>query len=644
MKRNLVFLFLAVGVGTAIGLFLYMEYQRSSTLRMARKHISKGKWSEALGLVRPINEAHPRNLEAALVAARATRGLGDLDSALSVLSPFVPPNGHNPQAIELAGWLRLDAGQPDEAAGLFAELRHEEEWEAQALVGRAAVKVAQSAEYSDRLLSEARHEINQALAQDPTLGEAYLVLGEIALIERDLAGASRSAVEAIRLLENPARGFLLRGRVRLTEGDYRQAESDIQTALTMGAPDIPAQRQLALVRYYDERIGEAIGLLEQIAETDTPESARAARNLASLYALCGLQDRSAEALASVVTAFDSPIVRFQLYAYWVASGRYEEADQILDDLVERFSFFTPGLLEAAAQAWAHNDVTAARMHVLSAYEIEPDNVWAGIHLGTLALLDEDAQQALDYLEAVRGQPGYFPLGALNSVVAYLMLQRQQDAREVLEDSRLVADSRTRTLATVSLQHSSRLKEALQGFEPADTSLDRFLYGNLLLRAYRFADVDRYLTDHLTPQDKGYFLLKATLAAARGRQSEAALYLSDSSEMTRPYDQWKQLIEAYNLAAAGETESAAQPLNRLVSSNSIASDSARAVAKRFGIALDDPPGRFGEQPDSAEGGVPFSAFELALALERRGRTDEAMQGYRLLLDRSASFAPAIDRLG
>jgi len=643
MKRNLIFLLLAVAVGTAIGLFIYTEHLRSSALRLARTHASKGRWSAALTIAEPINEAHPRNLEAALLAAQAWRGLGEPDKALSALDPFVPPNGREPEAMELAGWLTLDIGQPEAAEALFADLSQDSAWEARALVGSAGAKVAQSGEYTTRLLSEARHQINRALGQDPNLGIAYLVLGEIALIERDLAGASRSAVEAMRLLDNPARAFLLRAKIGLAEGSHKQAEADIQTARQMGAPEIPAQRQLALVRYYDGRIDDAIRLLEEIAASDTPEGTRAAKDLAALYALCGEESKAADTLAPIAPALDTPIARFQRYAYLVASDRFSEADGVLDDLIRRYSYFAPALLEVAARAWAHGDDETARTNILLAHDADPDNLQACIQLGIFALLENNPQQALDYFEGVKDRPGYFPLGALNTSVAYLMLGRAGDAEESLNAKELQRDPRLPRLRTVTLQHLGDLEEALRRFTPSDDTLDRLIYANLLLRSYRFSDAEEHLGEKLRPDEGIYLLLKAAIATARERYSEAGMYLRDLRGLSPPNEDWAALLEAYCLGKNGEHESALQILDRLIGSGRAIDDAARAAAMRLGLAVNEAPTPYAESTGSARWKTPLSTFESAFTLEREGQTEAAMQHYRTLLSQVPSFAPAIDRL-
>lgn len=650
MKKNVLFLILAVAIGALLGGLLFMRYQRSSGLRLAQGYLNKGKWAAALTVVEPIHQANPRDLEAALAVAEARRGLGETTPALSVLSSFIPPSGRDPAALELAGWIHLDAGNPEVSIEVFTELGKQAEWESRSLVGLAAAKVAQSEGHSARLISEARH--NLALARSPRPALAYLVLGEVALAERNFPEASSAVEEAIRLLDNPSRAYLLRGKVRLAEHRYTLAESDFRQAIQLGVPQVVGQRQLALAQYQQGQISRATALLEELLRSDSPEAVPVARDLADLYSLGGKQSAAIDILAPLAAESANPTVLLKLYELYAGADREEERQQVLRDLMRRSPLFSAGLIEGAVMEWARGDYSAARSHSLSTYDPNPDNIWASFFLGTVALLDRDPQRAVDYLDAVQQQSEDVPLGVLNAALGHLMLRRPEDARDLLGRAipQLRGDPRFSRIVALSRQHNGDLGIALDEFRPSDSQADHWLTIHLLLRAYRFSDAAQVLTKNLDPGHPHYLLLKAAIAASQGRSLQAERYISqfsiDTAERDPALADWATLIRAYCAAVTGRRESASELLSGLVGSDSPIGDPARALAARLGQT----PGTtvFGPQLDAetrgARGKSPFSSFEAVQGFERVGQRDEAIQLYRALLTETPCFPPALDHLG
>jgi len=115
MKKILVPLVLAVLLGLVIGFVLYIRYERSSALIVAKAHLRKGRWQEALQTVKQVYERDKRDLDVSLIVAQAQRGLGQTDAALMTLTSFIPPAGRDPKTLDLAGWIQLDAGDAEAA-------------------------------------------------------------------------------------------------------------------------------------------------------------------------------------------------------------------------------------------------------------------------------------------------------------------------------------------------------------------------------------------------------------------------------------------------------------------------------------------------------------------------------------------------
>ncbi|MFH1741117.1 MAG: tetratricopeptide repeat protein [bacterium] len=650
MKRNLIFLLLAVIIGTAIGLVLYLRYQRSSALFLAKGHLDKGRWQEALSAVDPVYRSNSRDLESALVIGQAKWGLGETDDALAALAPFLPPSGKEPAALDFAGWIYLDNGDAQTAADLFTQLGELPDQEANSLVGLAAAKMVESGGYSDSLISEARHVLNLALARAPRSGRGHLVLGEIALAERNFQEAASAAEQAIRWLDNPSRAYLLRGRIRLAERQYQQAQADFRQALALGAPNAAVQRQLALIEYHQGNVSQTVSLLENAPKTNTPEGIHTILDLAALYTLGGDLSKAIDLLAPLAAKSGDPTFLLQLYELYAAAGRHEEGSRILHDLTRRSPFFTAGLIEQTAKAWRDRDMQTVRGYVTRTYDSNPDNIWGVLFQGTAALLDRDPRRALDYFETLRQQDGVPLSGILNMTLSYLMLERAEDADDLL--NRVVAlrgDPRFSRILALTRQHLGDLKQALADFKPTEDAEDVWLHSQLLLRAYRFDEAEQEFTQDLTSAHPSSSLLKAIFAAIHNRDSEAEMHIarfeSGRTGLDPAFLDWAELIKGYCAAVSGRRARAMELLNPLVSLPRPISDPAKALTARLGeteggvrVAA-----RLDQDTGVPRKNAPFSSFETALSFERSGRRDEAIQLYRTLLSDTPFFPPAVDHL-
>ncbi len=645
MKKILIPLILAVLLGLVIGFVLYVRYERSSALIVAKAQLRKGQWQKALETVTPVYERNKRDLEVALIVAQAQRELGEIDAALLTLTPFIPPAGRDPRALELAGWVQLDAGDTQSALEQFSALGETPEYNPQSLIGTAAAKLVQSGGYSERLLSEARHFLNLAIAKNPGIGLAHLVLGQVSLAERNLAEAESAAEQAIRLMENPARAYLLRGEVRLAKRQFDRAESDFREALDLGAPAPAVARQRALLDYHQGFIERAASSLQEIAEQNTPEGLQSRLNLAAICALMGEPTRVTGLLSPIKDKVESPILLLQLYEAYLVAGLREEAELTLRELIRESPVFVGGLLEEAIRKSAAGESWTGPPFAGSLSEGAPENVWVAFFQQTASLLEGNPIRALEISEVVLRQSAPPPLAFLNTAVAALLLGRPHEARQTLSrvNVRLAGDPRYTRVSVLAEQHAGHLRQALAHVSGDNTAEDLWLRVQLLLRAYRFEEAEEALKQSNPLPSNRYLLLKSALAALQGRYSEAEILLnridSTQANLDRTLSDWCDLIRACCAAMSGDRNRAGELLYRLTRVDSPIYDPAKALALRIGI-----PAQAGgaETPAAAEG-TPFYLYEIASRLEQSGQPEEAILRYRSIVEKNPDFVPALDRL-
>jgi tetratricopeptide (TPR) repeat protein len=98
------------------------------------------------------------------------------------------------------------------------------------------------------------------------LGEAYLVRGVVKKKKRDLDGAWDDATESIRLLDNAAAGYSLRGEIEFTRNELDEAINEFSKAIKEDPKDFRPYRQRALARKESGDMDGAIADLTKAIE------------------------------------------------------------------------------------------------------------------------------------------------------------------------------------------------------------------------------------------------------------------------------------------------------------------------------------------------------------------------------------------
>lgn len=240
----------------------------------------------------------------------AVREFESLDAAL----PQADPN-HERLALLLAEcYLRegenarvvalldpLSASDQDNAAldyELGTALLHEGQTERGALLIERLLKNGNTAQ-AHMLMAYTRYqahdkgaamvEVNQAIALNPNLPEAYSLKGRLAFLESDMKGAEASFRKALTLDGNNFEALLWSGTLLRQEGRLEESQKFLSHALELQPSEVRARYQFARVCSDLGDDKRAATLLEALIK-DHPEYTEAHRSLVTIYFRLGRAD------------------------------------------------------------------------------------------------------------------------------------------------------------------------------------------------------------------------------------------------------------------------------------------------------------------------------------------------------------------
>ncbi|MGE0708242.1 MAG: tetratricopeptide repeat protein [Planctomycetota bacterium] len=190
----------------------------------------------------------------------------------------------------------------------------------------------------------ARAEARAALAADPSLAAAHLVLARVALGEREPALARAALDQALRLGQ-PAEAWLLRGRLRREAGDANGASEDLAAALRRDPRGRDAAQELAAALAAAGRAREAREVAERLTR-QAPGDPRGFLVLGELELETGRAKEAADAFSEAL-ALDAlnARARFGRALAYLALGRPLAAQPDLEALAADAP-------EPGARSWA----------------------------------------------------------------------------------------------------------------------------------------------------------------------------------------------------------------------------------------------------------------------------------------------------
>ncbi len=217
----------------------------------------------------------PQNQRASDLAADCYLRLGQYPKTIALLEPLEPRHQDDLTLEYLLGTALIRDRQTDKGRQVIARiLQHGESPGANLLLGQMALEAERYAEASAAT--------SKAIAQDPTLADAWTLNGIAKAGLGDFAGARHALEKALQLDSNGFDANLQLGALMLRDRNLSAAERLTVSALRQ-RPDSPAALyQMGLVDRALDRPAAAVKEFEA-AEKDSPDWLEPHVQLASLY-------------------------------------------------------------------------------------------------------------------------------------------------------------------------------------------------------------------------------------------------------------------------------------------------------------------------------------------------------------------------
>jgi TolB-like protein/class 3 adenylate cyclase/Tfp pilus assembly protein PilF len=206
----------------------------------------------------------------------------------------------------------------------------------------------------DQMVEEARAAAEKALALDPRLGDAYVSLGHVALVEWKWEEADRRFRRGLEL--NPAyvTGYHWYALLLLRTGRMDEAVSMTEKALELDPLSLPVQMAMGVALWWAGRIEESVLVFEKAIGLD-PGFATSHLNLANAYMSQGRFEEALDALdafSRIDPDRQPPETVAELRAGYEAAGERGFWEATLEALGPRIDSLPSGSRYDMAQACA----------------------------------------------------------------------------------------------------------------------------------------------------------------------------------------------------------------------------------------------------------------------------------------------------
>jgi len=530
---------------------------------------------------------------------------------------------------------------------------------------------------------EAKSRARMVLQKDPRNVEAVILLGSTLLGMKDVDSAIGELEDAIRLDPHQSSIYTTLGAFELSKGRTEQAEAAFRQAVEL-EPDAP--RVHVALGYYlwaARRIPEAEAAFKRALELD-PKSVLVNRLLATLL-LTTNRVAAAEPYLKTL-ALTGPAGRFSLIDYYLASGRFKDATDVIGlfiaegvvsvqvklrlaairlsegrmpdatTLIDEVLLEEPdnaaALLAKAQILLADNRPVDALLRVEQAAEADPKNAAVQYTLGRLYASRNEYREAIAaFNEALKINPRAVaaqeqlarlyliagdPRNAVHAATEALNAQSENGDLRLLLARGLLAvgeSARAESEAQVLLKQypASAAVHALMGsiYQSRDNTVEA-------RRAFeRALELDRNDREALTD---------LVALEVQSHHSDRALDLVEERLAKNPRDPQLLELAARARATAGDLRSAEQLLKRL-----IAEDSSNLSAYGMLGQLYMSQQRLEEARLEYERGLAENPNSIALQtivamiLEAQNKTDEAQRRYERILEMDSGAVVASNNL-
>ena len=244
-------------------------------LNLGLAYYKKGDLANAREQFATLHQAAPTNVQAAILLADTQVKLGDAKSAIGVLQPIEAANARNPDFEYVLGLALIKSERRRDGVSRIEK--------AAQLGNSADAYVLAGATLLDlNEFEQARHDLETALALDPTLRGLHTLVG----MARDKTGDQKGAEPAFRqaLQENPDDfdANLYLGALLYKQRKMDEAKVCLDHALKLKPDDLMARYESAILKSTSGDLAEAAKQLEGVVK-DNPDWLEPHVQLTNLY-------------------------------------------------------------------------------------------------------------------------------------------------------------------------------------------------------------------------------------------------------------------------------------------------------------------------------------------------------------------------
>lgn len=363
-------------------------------------YLSRNEKQKAIGEFRVLLRSKPKDNPVKAFLIEALLDTQQIDEAEALNRELQKSDMKNPSAL-FAGRIYLARGKYQDA---LTELQSAVTAAPQSAMAHYYLGVAQNAA---GFPLQARPSWSRALELQPGLNEPRIALAELELRNRNHEQALRLAGDALKANPNLASGHYVHARALIAEGETKQAQSALETALQRDPVFVPALRLWGGFRINEGKSAEFLQRLLTLVALH-PQNADLRSMLAALHLrLKNLPEAEASAREALKLGGAGSEASTILAQVHVAQGSISKAKQVLEAGIAANPRSATNCLALAALFEEESNWEQAKKLYEKAHQIDPKSPLAANNLAYFYLEHGgDVQQALSLAQAAnRGMPG-----------------------------------------------------------------------------------------------------------------------------------------------------------------------------------------------------------------------------------------------
>ncbi|MBN2329304.1 MAG: tetratricopeptide repeat protein [Candidatus Omnitrophica bacterium] len=536
-------------IGFSVG-YIVHRIQRQNLLSEAQRLFNQGDYQELVDKLKPSLQDDAPAADERILAAESYYRMRRYDEAQKVLDPLIRAGQEDARALALSGWLWVKEKSP-----LQAQVRFEKAanmgLEAEAEGGLGAVSLLKSENYRSSFLNVAISHLKKSITLDPNNPKVYLVFAELRRVQHEFDEAISLTQKAIRLAPHWSEPHGMLGRIYLLQDKHEDAEQAFKESQRWGGSEEETKYYLALSVYYQDRVDEALSLLEELIQ-DGQEMVKEALVDAAKIAWLMDEKKAIDYLQRAWAMKPDPQTGLQLFEIYSRLDRREEGAALLKELLTDWPFLSLAQLEMGHILVKQNEINRAYSSYQNVLEQDVRNFWANYNLGYLVPQRSDFNQAPDFFEAaVREYEDFFP-AQVNMILGKLAVDRVMELEDQINDllERYPQNSYLLLCRALERFASGDSGSALEYLERSlgagqNQAVSFVIRGEILLRLFQFEDA-------LASFEEAHRLDDANIRALLGK-AHASYRLGDFSVSENVYEELFNKLSSLTLEQQVEVQ-------------------------------------------------------------------------------------------